>query len=235
MGTIPKPPPRTSHLPSPFPREDLTADVKQRVVRALCTNDTFGRIAYSLGLHRKAALTASEKADIDAWDPHSPGRPPKVLADLFEAYVGALYHERGMPAVKKWLDRLFDSLDSAASKDLASELRTAPETPSGSRTRGGNCWVTQEEIELLEDFIWEKRDDLRRRCSGFLDSLPKDFFIVTNKTPDSLRLELGDALLKLFIANQIVLQWPWYFHALNGAPHTATVSSPPTLFTFTSR
>lgn len=86
--------------------------------RALCNNDTIGRLAYQYGLHEKAIFNHHDDNEVKDWDPRHSLAPPKALADLFEAYVGALYEERGWDTVMTWLTALYKPLVQVATEDF---------------------------------------------------------------------------------------------------------------------
>ncbi|KAF9648261.1 hypothetical protein BDM02DRAFT_2318252 [Thelephora ganbajun] len=85
------------------------------VCPVICNNGTFGWISY---LDRGADLSPQDREEVEGWDHLQPGaRPPKVLADLFEAVVGAVFLQHGSLRLDNWLRTIFGPTLGAATKD----------------------------------------------------------------------------------------------------------------------
>ncbi|KIP05636.1 hypothetical protein PHLGIDRAFT_58342, partial [Phlebiopsis gigantea 11061_1 CR5-6] len=96
----------------------LSTTHHQTISRRISSNDTFGRISYCLRLHEHAELLSSDRSSVDDWDPNlSKEAPPKVLADLFEAYAGAVYEQHGWQKLFRWLERIFKPMMKLATAD----------------------------------------------------------------------------------------------------------------------
>ncbi|KZS96625.1 hypothetical protein SISNIDRAFT_406986 [Sistotremastrum niveocremeum HHB9708] len=193
-----------------------------RVTQTLCTNDTFGRLAYSLGLHTHAKLTPSQQESIKAWNPSSWESPPKVLADLFEALIGGIYSTYGMRGIREWLEAFFDSLDSDTWKDLSLPVHVVPVQEPRPKSRK-ETWITSVEQDLLVNWIRANSSSIWVQATHFLDELRPGFSVHSTTYP--LKAEVGDAHLRLFICNEIIRRYPWYLQAASGASHLATVRS----------
>ncbi|KIM41426.1 hypothetical protein M413DRAFT_148495 [Hebeloma cylindrosporum] len=96
-----------------------TTDLQYRVVsRVLSNNDTLGRLAHRLRLHEQAAFDPEGKESVAGWSPQGVTVPPKAMADLFEAHVGAVYVDKGLDAVVKWFKTLYGPLVPSAEGDF---------------------------------------------------------------------------------------------------------------------
>ncbi|KAL1745936.1 ribonuclease III domain-containing protein, partial [Schizophyllum fasciatum] len=78
----------------------------------LASNRFLGSLAVEYKLHRSLTLSPGYRL-VDGLEKH------KIHADLFEAYIGGLYYDQGLDAVREWLRPIFK-----AEMHRALELRT---------------------------------------------------------------------------------------------------------------
>lgn len=171
----------------------------QWVTRVLTNNDTLGRLGYQLGLGQQARFSGSDARNVvDSWKPSETSRPPKALADLFEAYVGAVYKEKGWIATFSWLKCLFQPLLLAATNDFS---RDEPRVP--------DSWIRAEfydEYPLAHDSLSEYLkghplivDDAQES----LQALPPSSIFFFNRTGhlanDCEKVEVATHLIDLWI------------------------------------
>jgi hypothetical protein len=69
-------------------------------------------------LHKHASFDPEEDESVAGWSPKGDIVPPKAMADLFEAHVGAVYVEKGWQAVLDWFTNLYAPLVPAAEGDF---------------------------------------------------------------------------------------------------------------------
>ncbi|KAJ3563362.1 hypothetical protein NP233_g8988 [Leucocoprinus birnbaumii] len=110
--------------------DNFSPDQHVIVDRLVSNNDTLGRLAHQLHLQRYAVLDGFESRRAADWDTKAPWKPPKVLADLFEAYVGAVYEEHGWDLTKDWLSTLFRPLIEKANEDYLRNITVPPRYPN---------------------------------------------------------------------------------------------------------
>ncbi|KAI0050296.1 hypothetical protein FA95DRAFT_1639604, partial [Auriscalpium vulgare] len=67
----------------------------------ICTNDIFGRIAFCPHLDDVAEFDLVTEMRLEHWSLQSKHPPPKALADLLEAYAGAVFVHRGGAGSKR--------------------------------------------------------------------------------------------------------------------------------------
>ena len=189
----------------------------------ICNNDTFGRISYYLELDRDAALSPQDREEVERWDHLKPGmRPPKVLADLFEAMVGAVFLEHGFPKLDDWLRKIFEPILNAATADYwYSPTRTlAFYRDHRTSTFGGASHLQRR----LADYICSYRRFFERRLSDTLDTLPENTIFCFDEhdyleAPDNERLEVATHFLNLCICHTAIRIWKKYGHAKAKAAH----------------
>ena len=149
-------------------------------------------------------------------------RPPKVLADLFEAVVGAVFLQHGFLTLDNWLRTIFEPILSAATKDYwYSDTRTlAFYRDHRTSTFSGASSLQQS----LVDYICFERDFFKGRLSGTLYTLPKNTIFYFDEheyleEPDNERLEVAAHFLNLSICHTIIRIWPQYGYAKAKAAH----------------
>ncbi|KAJ3512342.1 hypothetical protein NLJ89_g3577 [Agrocybe chaxingu] len=147
----------------------MSSEHHKVVGRVLCNNDTLGRIAYQLGMHQEAILGHHDKKEVKAWLPTSKESPPKALADLFEAYVGAIYEEQGWKVVIKWLTALYKPLMDLATEDFLN--RPDPTRPIPDRPSEEPQEIVVYQGKLL-DYLEFKRASLVESGQEAIDALP---------------------------------------------------------------
>ncbi|TCD68666.1 hypothetical protein EIP91_010188 [Steccherinum ochraceum] len=204
----------------------------------VCNNDTLGRISFYLRFHHHAEFNKPDADQVDEWTPFSSDRPPKVLADLFEAYVGAVYVQHGWVKLQQWLEILFVPIVKAATGDywlsitpeqLLGTARSSRHKPSAAETRAQG---------KLLDYVEYKRDVLKPGGHHIINSLPPSTkFRFDQRTgrllePDVDRVEVAVHLINMWVCQVILQQWPEYHAVRAKAAHffsevTGLVTSEP--------
>ena len=161
------------------------------------------------------------------WDHLQPGaRPPKVLADLFEAVVGAVFLQHGFLALDNWLRTIFEPILNAATKDYCHSRTRTLAFYRGHRTSTfGRAPSFQ---HRLVEYIRAERKFFEDRLSDALRTLPKNTIFCFDEheyleEPDNERLEVAAHFLNLSICHTIIRIWPQYGHAKAKAAHLASV------------
>ncbi|RDB23770.1 Ribonuclease 3 [Hypsizygus marmoreus] len=107
-----------------------TPEHQLHVGRTLCNNDILGRLGFQFRLHQEARLDLYVLSQIRRWGAYGTSRrhrrPPKALADLFEAYVGAVFLENGWQFTFTWLENVYRPLVPAASHDFEQLIQRYP-------------------------------------------------------------------------------------------------------------
>ncbi|TFY79500.1 hypothetical protein EWM64_g4516 [Hericium alpestre] len=193
------------------------------VRRVICNNDTLGRLSFYLRFHEHATLDEQDFHAFDDWNPQSNIPPPKVLADLFEAYCGAVYLQHGWRKLERWLDVLFRSIIQVATGDFwYSEL---PRSMRGRAPTSGKLEESRFQSKLL-DFLEFKRDMITKRGQPIKDALPSDTQIkIADESLKELHhddSEISVQLLNFWICKIIIRIWPEYHEATARATHLAT-------------
>lgn len=196
--------------------------------RALCNNDTVGRLAYQCGLHKKAIFNYHDDNEVKSWDPRHSLAPPKALADLFEAYVGALYEEHGWDTVMAWLAALYKPLVEVATEDFlqrsSDPARPLPESKS-TELLPAEVFIYQ---ARLLDYLNFKGPTLVESGQVALDALPpatQFFFSLDGSLAnDSDRAELATHLINFWICKIFMRVYPQLLQATYKGAHLITVS-----------
>lgn len=197
--------------------------------RVISNNDTFARISYCLRFHVHAELTSQDQLLIDKWDPTSSLAPPKVLADLFEAYAGAVLIQHGWKRLRVWLERIFKPVIQVCTADYWHSTSGAEIFgESSSRRKQAIQPESKTEAKLL-DYIEFKRTKTKEDGQQALDMLPENtiFHFGINgrlREPDSDRVEIAIHLVNLWICQIVIKFWPEYHHAKAKAAHMLSVS-----------
>jgi hypothetical protein len=192
----------------------------------ICNNDTFGRISYYLKLERGAVLSPQDRKEVEKWNHLAPGvRAPKVLADIFEAIVGAVFLQHGFLRLDNWLRKIFEPILNAATVDYQySTTRTlAFYRDHRTATFSGASHLQRKVI----DYIRSERDFFKDRLSDILHSLPKGTRFRFDEhdyleAPDNERLEVATHFLNLSICHAIIRIWPRYGYAKAKAAHLSS-------------
>ena len=199
------------------------------MAKVVSNNDTFGRIAYSLRLHRDGYVMLTE-ADEDAifrWDPMYGNRPPKVLADMFEAFVGTVYVKHGFCKLKPWLDRIFKPVIKVATGDylanncpssLFGEPRRYPLDPLNVSTQAR--LLSRVKLDL---------EEIKGKCKRGVDGLPPktklDFITHGRLQGEEIEnTDLAGYLIDLWICDVALELWPQYQQARTRGAHLFSVS-----------
>lgn len=207
---------------------NLLSHFFQAVGRALCNNDTIGRLAYQYGLHKEAVFNYHDENDVKNWDPRHSLAPPKALADLFEAYVGALYEEHGWDTVMTWLTALYKPLVEVATEDfLQRNGDLARPLPESKSTEIFLAEVVVYQARLL-DYLNFKGPHLVESGQAALDALPPaaQFFFTMDGSlaNDSDRAELATHLINFWICKIFMRVYPQLLQATYKGAHLITVS-----------
>lgn len=195
--------------------------------RALCNNDTIGRLAYQYRLHEEAIFNYHDDNEVKEWDPRHSLAPPKALADLFEAYVGALYEENGWNTMMTWLTALYKPLIQVATEDFLQKGgdATRPLTESKS-TKLLLAEVAGCQTRLL-DYLNFKGPTLIESGQAALDALPPatQFFFSSDGSlvNDSDRAELATHLINFWICKIFIRVYPQLLQATYRGAHLITV------------
>ena len=163
---------------------------------------------------------------MERWNHLKPGvRPPKVLADLFEAVVGAVFLQHGFLKLDNWLRTIFEPILNAATKDYwYSTTRTlAFYRDHRTLTFSGASHLQRR----LLDFICAQRAFFENRLSDMLFTLPKGTIFYFDEheylgEPDNERLEVAAHFLSLCICHTIIRIWPQYGYAKAKAAHLSS-------------
>ena len=162
-------------------------------------------------------------------------RPPKVLADLFEAVVGAVFLQHGFLKLDGWLRTIFEPILNAATEDYCySATRTlAFYRDHRTSTFSGASYLQR---RLIDHICFERRffEDL---LSDVLHTLPKNTIFYFDEhgyleEPDNERLEVAAHFLNLCICHTIIRIWPQYGYAKAKAAHLASTVTGVELFSF---
>ncbi|KAA1474402.1 hypothetical protein DENSPDRAFT_824273 [Dentipellis sp. KUC8613] len=204
----------------------VNKDHHMAVRRVICNNDTFGRLSFHLHLHEHAALDAPDRAELDKWNPLSTDSPPKVLADLFEAYAGAVYLQHGWKKLFRWLRALFEPIVKVATRDFW--YRDLPRGIESWHVNSGGEVKAHLQSKFL-DYLGFKGDFLAEKGRALRSALPADTGFVFSQEgmlqePHCDEIEVAAHLVCMWICKTFMRLWPRYHQATAKAPHLATVS-----------
>ena len=163
---------------------------------------------------------------MEKWDHLEPGaRPPKVLADLFEAIVGAVFLQHGFLKLDNWLRTIFDPILNAATKDY---WYSTTRTLAFYRDHRTSAFSGASRLQRrLLDHICSEHRFFEGCLFDVLRTLPKDtvFYFDEHgylKEPDNERLEVAAHFLNLCICHTIIRIWPRYGYAKAKAAHLSS-------------
>jgi len=173
---------------------------------------------------------------VDRWNHLKAGtRPPKVLADLFEAVVGAVFLQHGFLRLDNWLRTIFEPILNAATKDYwYSTTRTLP----FYRDHRNSAFSGAPHLQRrLIDYICFEHHFFEDRLSDVLYTLPENTIFYFDEheyleEPDSERLEVATHFLNLCICHTIIRIWPQYGYARAKAAHLSSTLTGVGLFSF---
>ncbi|KAJ7130277.1 hypothetical protein C8R44DRAFT_850268 [Mycena epipterygia] len=211
-------------------KDKVCPDQQISVGRKISNNDTLGRLAYWLHLDKYAALSPEDAHAIQAWSPRRKRNPPpKVLADLFEAFVGAYCLERGWTALLLWLEPFFRPLVELATEDFLQSHRNTCRAPlhvsNWWRQRDGGS-ISQTNYQKLLQFFDRQRYFLAPTSSVAVDAIPlstKFIFSADGElVNDCDRVEVAHHLISQWICNTYVSIFPENRRATARAAHLAT-------------
>ena len=195
----------------------------------MSNNDTFGRIAHGLRFDEHAELTHEDRKSVDKWNPCSSTRPPKVLADLFEAYAGAVFIQHGWRRLRCWLEPIFKPIIKLATADYWF-ARSGDEIFGDSSERH---WRNERLAPQIEDkvlnYVYFKREFIEAKGQEAVDMLPSGTSFCFDRMgrlqePYCDHLEVATHLVNMWICRIIIQLWPEYHFAKAKAAHMLTVS-----------
>ncbi|EMD37057.1 hypothetical protein CERSUDRAFT_51627 [Gelatoporia subvermispora B] len=204
----------------------------QAVSKKICTNDTFGRLAFCLNFHKDAKFDECDAREVQDWNPFCGNAPPKVLADLFEAYAGAVYIQHGLPRLRRWLEDLLEPLILVATADHW--LSASPESFFGAPMQYKPPYdpvVETRRQSMLLDYMEFKMNHLTRHGKPLKNALPQEVKFNFDskgclKDPSGERLEVATHFINMTICKITINTWPGYVRARSKGPHLFTVSCP---------
>ncbi|KAJ7764553.1 hypothetical protein DFH07DRAFT_738225 [Mycena maculata] len=210
--------------------QKVTPDQQLFVGRKISNNDTLGRLAYGLELDKFAALSAADTYAIKGWSPRRKrDAPPKVLADLFEAFVGAYCLEHGWTDLLSWLEPFFEPLAAKATIDFL-ELPDTYKAPlyvsNWWRQRDGGS-ISPKMYQKLLAFQSDQRPRLTSLGRVAVEAIPLStkfiFSLDGELVNDCDRVEVAHHLISQWICNVYVSMFPETRRATARAAHLATV------------
>lgn len=143
-----------------------------------------------------------------------------MLADLFEAYVGAIFLEQGFARIKQWLACVFEPIIKVATRDYWYTSFAKENVKSGNSSTFKGESTTQGK---LLDFVEFKREFLRSDVHKAQEALPKNTSFIFDKgrlqDPDCDRLEVSTHFINLCIIKIVLRVWPQYRHAKSKSAH----------------
>ncbi|KAG6901735.1 hypothetical protein C0995_008389 [Termitomyces sp. Mi166 len=145
-------------------------DQQTLFARRLSNNDTLGRIAHQLRLpqHASVRLDSVDRSAAEAWSRCKSGSPPKLFADLFESYTGALFLRPGWHYTHAWLKKVYEII-TAAARDAFSTTEVAPLLWS---IPDAQPWPQQIQRDF-EDFIDEREAEMQETTKVVMQSIPR--------------------------------------------------------------
>ena len=180
-------------------------------------------MAYQLGLHEHARLDLLDLFQVQDWKPECCVSPPKPLADLFEAYTGAVYEEKGWNVTFQWLQSLYRPLIAVATEDFYNSSPSIPAHWHASPMIPEDSYCQ----EMLLDYLNNKGEFFRSSAQEALDALPPSsiFIFASNGTlaNDCDKVEVADHLIRYWICSIFVHLNPEMQQATAKAAHLVTV------------
>lgn len=202
----------------------------QLVASLVSNNDTLGRIAHCLHLYRDAKLASVDERAIDKWHPFLACPPPKVLADLFEAHVGAILLDQGRDALYRWLRKLFEPIVKAATGDVFNNA--SAERIFGDARPWRPDEVRADDIEELERCLCDsrRRRTVRELGQAALKKLPAEARFRFDRqhqllAPYSDHTQVANPLINMWVCEIVLEAEPQYHRAVAKTAHMFTVSS----------
>lgn len=188
-----------------------------------------GRISFYLRFHHHAELGKQDAEDVDNWSPFVADRPPKVLADLFEAYVGAVYVHHGWTKLYNWLEKLFVPIVKAATGDYW--LTVSPDQLLGiSAPVRHKAMIPETRFQgKLLDYVEYKRDTPKAGAGLALDlSLKSTKYRFDRcsgrlQEPDVEKVEVAVHLINMWICQIVMQHRPEYHTARAKAAYLLSV------------
>ncbi|KAK7042481.1 hypothetical protein R3P38DRAFT_2890713 [Favolaschia claudopus] len=208
-------------------KEKVCPEQQIYVARKISNNDTLGRLAWWFDLDKQASLSQEDNRAVRRWSPSRRDPPPKVLADLFEAFVGAYYLQRGRRAVLSWLEPFFKPLMDIATDEFL--LRPPFKAPSFVN----NWWrdhnaasITQTVLQNFQYSLNGQQEALTRLGRVAVEAIPQSTkFFFTNGgeiVNDCDRVEVAHHLISQWICDSYVSLYPAHQHATSRAAHLAS-------------
>ncbi|KAJ7721028.1 hypothetical protein B0H16DRAFT_1335582 [Mycena metata] len=212
-------------------KEKVCPDQQIFVGRRLSCNDTLGRLAWWMHLDKHAALSSIDARAIRNWSPRRKRNPPpKVLADLFESFVGAYWLEHGWPALLSWLQPFFKPLVEIATEDFLLSHRNTCKVPlyvsNWWRQRQGDS-ISQNSYQQLVQFLDRQQRSLTSTGRVAVEAIPLSTkFIYSGDgelVNDCDRVEVAHHLISQWICSVYINSFPEIRRATSRAAHLASV------------
>lgn len=152
-----------------------------------------------------------------------------MLADLFEAYAGAILIQHGWNRLRYWLERVFKPIIKLATADYW--FANSGERIFGEpvRRRWRNEQLEPRIENKLLDYINFKCGFMESKGRDVVDMLPSKTLFRFDKMgylqePDCDRVEVAIHLVNMWVCRIIIQLWPEYHFARAKAAHMLTVS-----------
>lgn len=159
-------------------------------------------------------ISEEDRKKIMDFDPASDWEPPKVLANLFEAYVGALYWNGGCAAVFQWLITLVAGMHTFTGvRELATSTSQLSEYPL-------ETYRCPDAVARMLSFISLEKDQLRKFGKRLRRSLRTKVLSFGRRgellSPFSLPTAAGEGLMRINIFSGWFMGRPQIFFAKDG-------------------
>lgn len=181
-------------------------------------------MAFQLGLDKKARLDDADFESLRNFSPRYNVSPPKALANLFEAYVGAVFEEHGWNLTKDWLEILLKPLIEKAGEDYLDK-------PQTSLIQG--VYVSHRFLHKVEhhqkffDYIEPRAEDFEIMARPALFPLPQGLKFVFGPKGDIGNdrnvVDIATHLVKFWICRAFMSEYPENRKAYLKAPHLISV------------
>ncbi len=174
-------------------------------------------------------LDVADGEDVDNWSPQQNRSPPKVLADLFEAYAGAVYEEHGWDVTTAWLANLFAPLIGRATEDYLKQ-RTQITFLHRDFYVSHDLLDNLELQEKLHDYLEFRAGKFVTMAAPALSVLPQSTKFVFGANGgignDRDMVEIATHLVKFWICEIFIALYPENREALLKGPHLISVRHP---------
>ncbi|KAJ7178056.1 hypothetical protein C8R46DRAFT_1212775 [Mycena filopes] len=211
-------------------KEKVCPDQQIFVGRKVSCNDTLGRIAWWMHLDKYAALSSLDADAIRNWSPRRKrDPPPKVLANLFEAFVGAYWLELGWSALLSWLEPFLNPLVQIATEDFLLCHRNTCHAPfyvsNWWRQQNGDS-INQGSYQQLVQYLAQQQSSLTSMGRVAVEAIPLSTKLIYASNgelvSDCDRVEVAHHLISQWICNIYVTTFPEIRNATSRAAHLAS-------------